>query len=368
MALVLAEGFDYRLDENLGNEALLNSRGWSEPTFNVSGFGAAGVGSPDSRTGREAAIWYASDPDGSIMHDVTISGDTIIVGMALFCDTFDTGPDENGDCLFQLFPATGDNAHIISITLSNLAGGFYDLNVRRGTYNATIVATHVDAVADNTWQYIELKIVLKDDATGSSQCRRDDAVIDTVSSIQTITTGQVVGRLMLSAGGGANHRDDVVVLDTSGSVNNDYLGTVDIRLMEPVGRGSSEDFTLSDPLISRIKHTRGQRSDTALLSNPQYELTATTVGDKELTKGAPHPSLDPIAGVVVNTVAKKSDAGSKEYSFLLKQGASVSNSANVLPPTTYFGESAIFEVDPSSGIAFVTADLDDLEYGVEIEV
>ncbi len=185
-------------------------------------------------TGRESS-WAMRLVDGSgtnysgFRQDFTFSGDTVIVGAALYPKT-----------------AANKNAYwlldgVVVMILKTTAGGSFRVeNGVGGLYCSG------GSYTINQWVYVEVKITFA--VSGFVELRVNGQSVDTFSGD---TTSRGTNPDQLAAGESASSSldgriEDLVLMDGTGTAMNDFLGDVRVEFLQPTGDGNVIELTGSD--------------------------------------------------------------------------------------------------------------------------
>lgn len=299
------------------------------------------------RTGA-CALTFTSTAGYLITKTLPASGGAI-VGVALRVAAFATGDD-----LLQI--REGSTVHLTVY----LDGPTRCLSVRRGT---TTLATGATVLALSTYYYLELKAVIHD-TTGSYELRIDGATELTASGVDTRNggaTGQWDNVALVAVW--IESFDDLYICDTSGSVNNTFLGPCHVETLLPqtdaVSAGSNAGLTPS----TGTDH--GALVDENPPNTTDYNGSS-TVGAKDTYQ---YPSLSlsgTIAGIQTNLYVAKSDSAARQVCAVVRTGSLDYDGANVSPGTSFLYFSEVRSLNPGTGVAWTTADINAIQAGMKV--
>lgn len=238
--------------------------------------------------------------------------------------------------------------------------------------NATTLATSSTTLTLNTWYYVEIKATIHD-STGSYEVHVDESVFGGLSASGVDTrnggTGQWDRVSIIGATGTTDHDfDDFYVCDGSGSANNDFLGDSKVQTLLPqtdaTAAGSNADFTPS------TGSDHGALVDEASPNGDTDYNSSSNAGDID-TYNYPSMSLTgTIRGVQVVPYAEKTDAGARTVSVVARVGGTDYVHSTAFALTTsykhYAGPAQIFEENPNSSSAWLAADVNGAEFGLEV--
>lgn len=347
MALICADGFDI-----FNDMADVRASGWiSESSSTAQSMstsqGRYGGGCIKSNTATTG--WYKGGFD-------LAPGSTIIIGFHYYPEA--QGSTGASDKLLRGFVRDGS---VALFYLENNSSG--DLRA----YNANgsqVGSTSSGALANTTWHWIEVKVVLgTNDTTGSIEVRVNDVVKITASSIDTYSSGTLAFIQWLGSAGGYR-LDDVIIMDGTGSYMNDFLGETKIETLVPNGDGSTvnwaasagSDYQCVDDAIGGTSN-----GDTDYVSSStaaqKTELQMSNLGD--------NPTL--IHGAQMRTKARKENAGTRTYrSYCLSGGSTTNGDTLGLTYEYCWRRNGIVYRNPNGGGAWTGSAINAAQIGLEI--
>lgn len=214
----------------------------------------------------------------------------------------------------------------------------------------------------NAWLWIEWK-VLCDPAAGTVDVRLAQTNILSLTAQNTRNTANSsFNRLALTgfSGSGVFHwYDDVILLDGSGASHNDFLGDRTVRAQVVNAAGHYQQFTPNASTnLSRVNQVN-EDGDTTYISD-------STVGDIDsYTFAAPAGTIT-VEALQMVTVARKTDAGTRDLAFNYRHGASdVAGTAKHLSQS-YQVFTEIKETNPGTSVAWTQADISADDFGCKV--
>lgn len=246
--------------------------------------------------------------------------------------------------------------------------GFLDtgtIQVRRGDAGGPIVASFPYAFSNYQWNHWQIKLVIGNGGTGSVHIRRDGSPVDTffTTNIDTQNTALDVADSIYFGDYSGTHNsylDDFMMYDSSGTEVNDWVGDIRAYTLLPTSNGSSTDFV---PLT-------GNNWEMVDEQNPDNDTTynySSIPGAVDLFN-VENLQADPatIFAVTVNVVARKSDAGIRRGTSLLKSGAVTDEGVNTILASSYDSIQKTYTVDPNTGNLWTKAGVDAIEVGYKV--
>jgi hypothetical protein len=273
-----------------------------------------------------------------------LSGDTLIVGLAFRTSAFN-------------FPET----RIFDIGSFELRIGSSGLlRISRATDNTLVTAP--DVLTASVWYHIECKVVRS--ATVGTASLRINGV--EVASGTGLNTGTTVGSQfnMRHMTGGAGQPtwdiDDLYLLDGSGGVNDDVLGDCKIETGWPTGAGNSTQWA-----PSAGSNYQNVDDSTSIDGDTTYN-DEDTPGDKDTFAMT---DLSTTGGTVyavqVMSVARKTDAGTREVCNVVRHSGSDTDLAAATLGSSFDGIRDILDQTPASA-DWTISDVNALEAGYKL--
>jgi hypothetical protein len=231
------------------------------------------------------------------------------------------------------------------------------------TVGGTTLAAGTTSLLTSTYYYIEFKATI-DNASGSASCRIGGSAECGATGVATRQTGNSsANRFQLAAHADFNGGsfDDLYVLDGQTSGAHDFLGDMRVETLYPSGDGVHGDFAV----------TGAASGHAAVAEHPEdgdtSYIASSTPGQKSsfsYTDLSSTPTS--IAGVQLNVVGRKDDAGSRSLASLVVAGG-VDYDLPALPVyDSYSHAVAVLEENPATGAAWTAGDVNALEAGVTL--
>jgi hypothetical protein len=260
-------------------------------------------------------------------------------------------------------------------------------NGSEGVAGTTLVRTDTPAVVAHSFQHIEMKVHF-DSSAGSVEIRVNGVTVINESSINTVASNAEQDEPDLKLTPEAlcaeinfplqqdtsqsNEADssnpmedrflaDVIVWDDSGANNNDFIGDHFVSMLVPTADTAQADWTpTSGSGFEKINDRPGSdRSDTDYLyagvpGSPTELKSEFDIENLNSTAGS-------VAAVATGAFLRKTQAGKADFQFGIVQGGSESKGPvhQIASAYNYFED--VFEVDPSSGVAFTPTDVNSLK-------
>lgn len=340
MALLFMEGF-----ANTANDV---SHKWDAGS---SVFSIVNTNPSPRITGNVSALMYQT----TLKKTITASN-KVIVG----CASYFPGTAFNEISFF------GDAGTVKHISVTRNASTS-KMEIRRGAYNGTLLATSTVTIPRDVWVYIEASVTISE-TVGEVHVRINGDTTDIVSFTGDTKNGgtndtiDAVSIMGSTGGGGNNHISDIYICNDSGVENNDFLGDVAVRTLSPNGNGNSSQLTGSD----------GNQTDNYLLvdekpfNTTDYTYSSTS-GHKDTYGMADLPAAaSTVFGVQVNASMRKDDAGLGQARYVLRSGGTDyvgSTETLTTTATTYVG---LYEQDPATTSAWTVSGVNSAEAGMEV--
>lgn len=233
----------------------------------------------------------------------------------------------------------------------------FNSNLGINVYNAA--GTLVGASANNlftlgSYQNVQVKIV-RHATLGSIEVRVSGNPVVIVNGINTgasdinnVELGSIVSD---GTGACSFDFDDWWICDTLGGVNNDFLGDRRCATSFP-NADVTADWTPSSGTVDYDMVNDNPPVDTnyieAGVAGNIFEATKPPIGFQS----------NDVAAVVVQARVMKTDAGTSTVRLGVHSGAFVSNSAEIVPGTTFAYAQQIFDLDPNGNIPWTRTNVD----------
>lgn len=336
MALVLMEGFDH-----VNSTTQLALKGWT--LVNSATLGVAG------RINGNCARFTNANSSNALVKSLPSTYSTVIVGFA-----FRNSSTPTADHL-QLRLRTSGGATVAEAYVTSTGV----LRVKNS--GGTTIATGTTAIVANTWNYVELKLVVNG-ASGSCEVKLNGQaeIASTTGNFGSTNVGDVyLNRNQTQVAGNVEY-DDIYVCDTSGSLNNNFLGDFHVQTLYPTADGNYSQWTPSSGSnhYDRVNETAPD-GDTTYVSDA-------TVGHRDsYVYGDLTPLTGSVFGVQTVMYARKDDAGTRQIAAMVRRSGSDYDGSTVTLTTSYTYYSEIRETDPSTSAAWTISGVNAAEFGVK---
>jgi hypothetical protein len=256
---------------------------------------------------------------------------------------------------------------IIHVSLGITAGGI--LQVYNGS--GTVIATGTTVIPIGGFTYIEFKGTISD--TIGTYTVNINGVVEAAlngSGADTRNGGtgvwDRVGIQGVSSANFSTYIDDFYICDMSGSApTNDFLGLVKVELLMPqtdaVSAGSNAGLTPS----TGTDH--GALVDEIGPNTTDYN-SGSTVGLKDTYQYPSATLTGTIYGIQTNLYAMKTDASVRAVCAVVRTNSVDYDGANVSPLTTFSYFSEVRALNPNTGIAWTTAEINAIQVGMKVTV
>lgn len=344
MACIWVEGFE-----------TFKSDAWLALRYTASGGAFSSVSGKNGGSGGASAsssgTVLAATPLGSAVNTLIVSG----------WIKLDVSPSATGKCGFGILKAGSSQ-----VTMRCIQSGDHEwkIELRKGGSSGTVIATQTGtAQFVGQWYFVELKATINS-ATGSYEIRVNGSAVMSGSGVDTAGAGsnQADGfQIRLSSNGVV---DDVIVLDTSGTANNDFTGPVSVEGIRPTSNGNQNDWTAS----TGANYTAVDDDSTAALQTDR--VYAQTLGDIDLygygnlQRSGASPT---ILAVMLSSICAMDASGTRDLKQRARSGGSEDTGATfTVPDGTQRHFYDIFEENPVGPTAWTLADLNAIEFGIEV--
>ncbi len=235
------------------------------------------------------------------------------------------------------------------------------LEVNRG---GSLLATGTTVLSAGTWYYLELQVTVADSG-GTVKVRLNGAQtneIDFTGDTKNGGTSTLIDAINIKNASLTNRVDNLYVLNSTGSINNTFLGVMRVHTLTPNGDGASSQFTGSD----------GNQVDNYQLvdelPSSTSDFVASTVSGRRDTYSLDNlPSgYHQISGLQSNIVSLKNTAGSVGLKAALRSNGALYYGTSRFPGTNAQTTSDLFETSPVTSQVWTSAEINNLEGGMEI--
>lgn len=283
----------------------------------------------------------------------TPESDSWIVGFAFKADTLDI---INRDIL--KFRQDGSITHD-TLTLKATNG---ELIFSRAD-TSTIATSAFGGLTTGTWYYIEVRVLIAD-TLGEYEVKVNETVVLSGTADTRNGGRAAVNNIQFIAAAGSSF-DDIYIIDmNTGTDNINFLGTSIIRAIKPAGSGNNTDWNVTGAAnnylaVSEIPND----SDTSYVSTS----TSTSIDTYEMSDLI---GIGDVYGLQVNMLARKDDHGSKSIKSVIVSDVS-GTPTQELGETKYLNDnyryySQISENNPDNGSAWTIGDIEDSQFGVNL--
>lgn len=264
------------------------------------------------------------------------------------------------------FLSDGGSTYHITINI----GSSGRVNVVRGSYSGTLIATGTTVLPYNRWFYIEIQVTVSD-TIGSVEVRLNGSTTPEIklTDIDTRNGGTNTAIDGISIGCqdtsiySAGYFDDLYILNSSGETNNTFLGDVRVQTIVPNGTGESSQFTGSD----------GDSVDNyALLDELPFSVAdyvkSNVVGERDMyTMSKLQNNTDSILGVQHTIIGTKTGAANN---INIKPALSINGSiyygdVHILP-YTFKSLQKVHDNNPGTLSKWTVSDINSIETGMEV--
>ena len=352
MTRLITEGFEQADMSGLASDTLWNyTVPNSELPYIVWGpYVAAGMDYPlVPRTGRGMMMLYANQFIG---RDFGLDSGTfpteLYIGIAFY----------NGNyASYDFIRAYTDDPGVFGNYLSvrGIAGGY--VQVTRS--NTQIAISAAGAIVVDTWQYMEVWMKPLD-VSGRFVVKIDGTTVIDFTGDTTAEEAWINAIVFGAMSNSINARtfvDDIVVNDENGATNNTYPGQVRLLPIRPASAGNYAQWDRSGVDLG---------TDAAQVRNGyDFSMMQTTVADEYQTFVPDIPDLPAgatISNIVVRTKGKV-EAGAGVMAPMIRQNAVDDIGSDFTLSTGWLWTEETWDLNPDTGVAWVEADLADLEIG-----
>ena len=215
------------------------------------------------------------------------------------------------------------------------------------------------------WHYFEFKCTIND-TTGSFQLWVDEveATWDGANTGRDTRAGgnaSTADRIFIQGvSGGETFIDDLYILDGTGATNNDKLGDVRVDAVMPDADGNYEQFTNSTGVDAFALVDEIPPND-----NTDY-VEHNVIGEKDSWSFANIAATQDIHGVQLTHIARKTSANARSLKHLTRVSGSDFLGPAITMGESFDGKEHIWELNPNTGSAWTTSQINGAEFGVEV--
>lgn len=267
-------------------------------------------------------------------------------------------------------------------------GVYYKLRLMRGATQIAVSDQAWSAIGsawspNNQWVYFEMKAAVHPSA-GSVEIIYHDRYFKNqtvtwtaaVTSINTADEGTAgADRVQLSWNTGDSFRsvvfDDLYVCDSTGSINNDFVGEIVIEKLSINGVGDTNQWVLAGG-ASSLTDAWEEGANTFSSAEDDERVTSETVGQISLAALTDPVGIRnvPILGIQTRVYASMDTSGTRDIQIMYRKTtgtpAQTGGGVHTLASTSIAGFASTQELDPNTSAAWVVADIDGLQVGVEL--
>lgn len=213
-------------------------------------------------------------------------------------------------------------------------------------------------LANGSWYYFELSVVLATGATGSWELRMNGQTLGSGTTVRTAASTTNFNTIGVNRGAQTVYVDDIYVNSTAA----DFAGEVSIIRLTPNGNGTYSQLVGSD----------GNSTDNYLLVDEVPASTADYVassaaGDKDTYTFSDLPSgTGNIIAIQPLFYAAKSAANIKKFRAVMRSGGSNQNGSDLFLGGTYEHVGEIITLSPFTSSAWTESEVNGMEVGFEV--
>ncbi|KPK53355.1 MAG: hypothetical protein AMS22_07525 [Thiotrichales bacterium SG8_50] len=231
--------------------------------------------------------------------------------------------------------------------------------------DATLIDTSTGAgIGTNSWDYIEFK-VLCDNTAGTYEVRVNGVNVCSGTGTDTQAGSNAYHdrvRLAPSDTSGVHPTwDDMYVCDSTGSVNNDFLGNHKVVRINPDGDDTT-GFGTSTPSANHYENV-----DETICDDDTSYVEESTNTNKDIWTYGSVASLGTIAGLVVRTMAKETDATDFELITIVESNGTEYDDSGQAMSSSYTEFTRLEEQDPDTNSAWTMAAINAANFGVKVK-
>jgi hypothetical protein len=237
-----------------------------------------------------------------------------------------------------------------------------EIRVYRGT---TLLDTSSGAgIGSNTWYYIEFK-VLTDNTAGTYEVRVNGVNVCSGTGADTQEGSNAYHdrfRLLPAPVSGTHPTwDDMYCCDSTGSVNNDFLGNHKVVRIDPDGDDTT-GFGTSTPSANHYENV-----DETICDDDTSYVEESTNTNKDIWDYGSVSSLGTIAGLVVRTMAKETDATDFELITIVESNGTEYDDSGQAMGSAYTEYTRLEETDPDTNSAWTMTAINAAKFGVKVK-
>ncbi len=252
-----------------------------------------------------------------------------------------------------------DSTNAPQVTIGTTSTGA--LRAMRGDYNGTLLGTSADLVfGAEAYNFIECKVTI-DDTEGAIEVRVNQVTVLNLTGIDTKNTSEsTISQFEVghrSSGSSQTYQiDDLYLLDDTGDQLNDFIG--DHAVLEDVadGDGAFTEWTsnISGDLYEAVDEIPQDGDTSFIQAAAVYDRASFTFPDLD-------PSYTGVSAVEMFYIGKKNNTGEAAVQILAESGGTEGAGDIDSMTEQYSGYSAVFELDPFSGLPWSISGTNNVE-------
>lgn len=216
---------------------------------------------------------------------------------------------------------------------------------------------------DNTWYWLELKVVT-DNAAGEYEVRVGGVSVLSDSGLDTQGGSNAWSdkvSFRAPTGGSAVQIDDIYICDGTGGVNDDFLGGVKVVGLSP-DADDTANFGTSTPSANHFENVDENPSDDDTSYVEENTVNTTDLYDYEALS-----DTGEVFGLQINTICRETDA--TLFSLITpieSNGTQDDGSSQPLTGVDYTNLHRVSEVDPDTNTAWTINGVDAAKFGIKV--
>jgi len=224
-----------------------------------------------------------------------------------------------------------------------------------------VIATSTQAVPLLTWTYIEFKAEIGN-YDGSVRIRINGTQVVIQADDTQTQSASLVDQIDLNAAGRHHfYADDFYICDHLGTRNNNFIGPCKIYNLAPDADGYWNQW---DPLGGGLHF---YEVDEMPPEDDTDYVSASSIGSKDSYSFAPLVVDDTILGTQINLYARQEQAvGTHAIASLARQDPNEESGLDQELINTYKYYTAIYDLDPLTGLPWVKTGLNTAEFGIAV--
>lgn len=273
----------------------------------------------------------------------------------------------------------------IAANESKPGGAGYKLRVMRGATTLAVTNEVFNGLNDNhAWVYFEFKATIRTGTNGSFSLkyhrRRTKNLTATWTAANTGVNTANQGAdgadrfefALTQSPATSIALDNICVIDGSGSLYNDFVGEVDIEAIDVTGDGATVTWDLNGAAAS-LEDAWNEGDTVQNTTEDDKRVTSKDPGDLDLAALANPVSIRtvPVVAVMTRVAGRMDSSGSRNIQFFYRKTtgspAQVGTRIVTLSSTSLVAHADCRETDPNTSAAWVVADIDGLQAGVELD-